>query len=167
MNQNKICPHCEVEYLPHIEQCADCGAALLLYEECRRSQEEKKHLMAKAFENAVVVREGDLNWLGRLHDVLIDNGIPCAVISDASCKKGSCRNTCRLIVSKEDTEKAQECITEYYMEIHPELRASNELLTQGKCPACGSPVGPSDNKCSDCGLTLVIIEEENQEADTR
>ena len=68
-----------------------------------------------------------------------------------------------MIVSTEDLERAQERVAEYYMEIHPELRASNELVSQGKCPACGSAVGADDNECSDCGLTLVIIEEENQE----
>jgi hypothetical protein len=163
MNRNKICPDCEVEYMPHIEKCVDCGAVLLLYEEHRQAQEEKKRLMAQAIENAAVVRDGDLKWLGKLYNVLIDAGIPCAVISDAGCKTGCCGNKCRLIVSKQDLERAQESISEYYMEIHPELRASNELISQGQCPACGSPVATGDNECSDCGLTLVIIEEENQE----
>ena len=162
MNRNKICPDCEIEYLPHIEKCADCGAVLLPRGEHRQAQEEKKRLMAKAIENTAVVREGDLKWLGKLYDVLIDAGIPCTVISDAGCKKGCCSNKYRLIVSTEDLERAQERVAEYYMEIHPELRASNELISQGKCPACGSPVGAGDNECSDCGLTLVIIEEENQ-----
>src|SRR4030067_2170285 len=162
MNQNKICPNCEIEYLPHIEKCADCGAVLLLHEEHRQAQEEKKRLMAKAIENTAVVREGDLKWLGKLYDVLIDAGIPCTVISDAGCKKSCCSNKCRLIVSTEDIERAQERVAEYYMEIHPELRASNELLSQGKCPACGSPGAAGADECSDCGLTLVIIEEENQ-----
>jgi len=163
MNRNKICPDCEVEYLPHIEKCADCGSVLLLHEEHRQAQEEKKRLMKKAIDNAVVLREGDLKWLGELHNVLINAGIPCTVISDPSCKKGCCGTTCRLIVSKDDTERAQGRITEYYMELHPELRASNELITRGKCPACGTPVGPSDKECPDCGLTLIIIEEEDQE----
>ena len=163
MNRNKICPDCEVEYLPHIEKCADCGSVLLLNEEHRQAQEEKKRLMEKAIDNAVVLREGDLKWLGELHDVLINAGIPCTVISDPSCKKGCCGSICRLIVSKDDTERAQGRITEYYMELHPELRASNELITQGKCPACGTPVGHSDKECSDCGLTLIIIEEEEED----
>ena len=162
MNRNKICPDCEIEYMPHIEKCADCGAVLLPRGEHRQAQEEKKRLMAKAIENTAVVREGDLKWLGKLYDVLIDAGIPCTVISDAGCNKGSCGNKCRLMVSIEDIERARERVEEYYMEIHPELRSANELISQGKCPACGSPVGAGDNECADCGLTLVIIEEENQ-----
>lgn len=163
MNQNKICPECEIEYLPHIEKCADCGAVLLLHEEYRRSQEERKRLTEKFIENAVVVREGDLKWLGELYNVLIDAGIACTVTSDGSCNKGCCGAKCKLIVSSEDVERAQERIAEYFMEMHPELRASNELISQGKCPACGSPVGAGDNECSDCGLALVVIEDENRE----
>jgi hypothetical protein len=163
MNRNKICPDCAIEYLPHIEKCADCGAVLLLHEEHRRAQEERKQLAAKAIENSAVVREGDLKWLGELYNVLIDAGIPCTVTSDAGCNKGHCRDKFRLVVSTEDLERAQERVAEYFRELHPELRASHELDNQGKCPACGSPVGSGDNECSDCGLILVVIEEENQE----
>jgi hypothetical protein len=160
MNRNKICPACEVEYLPHIEKCADCGAALLLREEHARVQSERARLTAKAIEDAVVVREGDLKWLRELYRILIDAGIPCTVIADAGCNKGCCGAKCQLIVSAEDHERAQERITEYFMEMHPELRVSNELLSQGKCPGCSSPVGAGDIECPDCGLTLLLIEEE-------
>ena len=50
MNQNKICPACEADYLPHIEKCADCGAVLLLPEEYRKAQEERKRIEKKALE---------------------------------------------------------------------------------------------------------------------
>lgn len=163
MNQNKICPDCGTEYFPQIERCADCGAVLLVPEELKKAQEEKKRLMEKAVENEVVVREGDLNWLSELYTVLIDAGIPCTVRSDAGCKKG-CRGKCRLVVSTEDFERAQERIEEYFMEMHPEIRASYAMASEGKCPACGSPVGPGDRECPDCGLPLVIIEEEGDKS---
>jgi len=158
-----MCPDCEIEYLPHVAKCADCGAVLLLREEHNRAQEEKKRLAAKAIENSAVVREGDLKWLGELYNALIDSGIPCAVASPPGCNIGHCRNKLQLIVSKEDLERAQERVAEYFREIHPELRASHELAQQGKCPACGSPVGAGETECPDCGLTLLLIEEENQE----
>ncbi len=163
MNRNKICPDCETEYLPHIEKCADCGVTLILHEEYRSVQEEKKRLAEKAVRNAVVVREGDLKWLDELCNVLIDAGIPCTVTSDSGCNKGRCGDKWQLIVSKEDVERAKERIEEYFMEMHPEIRASNELVSQGKCPACGSPVHAGANECPDCGLMLVIIEEEDEE----
>lgn len=163
MNRNKICPHCESEYLPHIEKCADCNATLLLLEEYQMAQEEQKQIMARAIENSVVVRKGDLKWLSELQGILIDTGIPCAIISDDACNKSCCGVKCQLIVSSKDLGRAQERIEEYFMEIHPEIRASNELINQGRCPACGSPVGDTDNKCPDCGLMLLVVEEENQE----
>jgi len=163
VNQNKICPNCKSEYLPHIEKCADCGAILLLYEELKKAEEEKKQLMTQAIENSVVVRKGDLKWLSDLRNILLDSGISCAIISDASCNKSCCGNKCQLIVSAEELERAQERIEEYFMEMHPETLTSKELITQGKCPACGSPVAEGDPKCPDCDLTFVVIEEENQE----
>jgi ribosomal protein L32 len=165
MDQDKICPVCEIEYMPHIEKCADCGAVLLSHEEYRRAQEERKRLTEEAIENAVVVRKGDLKWLTELYNVLIDAGIPCTVTSDG-CNKGCRGAQCSLIVSPEDVEKAQERIAEYYMEMHPELRVSNELISQGKCPACGSPVSAGDIECPDCGLTLVVIEDEDREEES-
>jgi peptidyl-tRNA hydrolase len=162
MSRNRICPECGTEYLPHIEKCADCGAVLLLPEELEKAQEEKKRLMGKTLEREVVVREGDLNWMSELYAVLIDSGIPCSVRSDAGCRKGRCGTTCRLVVSPEDVERAQGRIEEYFMEMHPEIRASRELVSEGKCPACGSPVGADARECPDCGLPLVIIEEEGE-----
>jgi len=164
MSRNRICPECGTEYLPHIEKCADCGAVLLLPEELEKAREEKKRLMGKTLEHEVVVREGDLNWMSELYAVLIDSGIPCTVRSDAGCRKGRCGDKCRLVVAPEDSERAQERIEEYFMEVHPEIRASRELVREGKCPACGSPVGADARDCPDCGLPLVIIEEEGEKS---
>jgi hypothetical protein len=160
MNLNKICPDCECEFLPHVLKCSDCGATLLLPEEHRKAQEEKKRIAEKIVENSVVVREGDLGWMSELRTALINSGIPCTIHFDDGCRKGCCGDKCRLVVSKEDLERAQESIEEYYMEVSPELRVSNELIREGKCPACSSPVGNDERECRDCGLPLLIVEEE-------
>ncbi len=160
MNLNKICPDCESEYLPHIRQCADCGAALLFPEEYGKAQAERKRLDEKTVENGVVVREGDLGWMSELRSVLIDAGIPCGIHSETGCRKGCCGDKCRLVVSSDDIDKAQERIEEYFMDINPELRVSSELIKEGKCPACGSPVPADARECQDCGLPLLIVEEE-------
>jgi hypothetical protein len=159
MKRNKICPDCGTEYLPHVDTCADCGAVLLLPDEYEKAQGEKERLRRRAVDDEVAIREGDLNWVGELHSVLIDSGIPCAVRADSCCGKG-CRPKCRLVVSRADVEKALERIEEYFAEMHPEIRTSRELLSEGKCPACGSPVGAGDRACPDCGLMLVMEEEE-------
>ena len=110
-----------------------------------------------------MLRKGDLKWLRELYNVLIDAGIPCAVTSESGCNTYRCGEKLRLVVAAEDFAKAHERIEEYFRELHPELQASHELAKQGKCPACGSPVGADDTECSDCGLMLVVIEEEKQE----
>ena len=158
MQQIKICPDCTTEYFPHIEKCADCGAVLLSSEENKKVQEGKRQLKDKALENQVVVREGDKKWMEELYQVLIDSDIPCLITADAGCNKRCSADTRRLLVSSKDVEKANELIEEYYSEIHPEAQASKKMVSQGKCPACGSPVGSDAVECPDCGLTLLIVE---------
>lgn len=160
MNLNKLCPVCQTEYLYHILKCTDCGADLLLPQEHRKAQEDKKRLGQKAAENRAVVREGDLDWMSELRAVLVDAGIPCMLHSGLNCKKGCCGDNFQLLVSSDDLESAQLRIEEYFMAINPELCTANELIKEGKCPACGSPVDTDERECPDCGLSLLIIEEE-------
>lgn len=158
MTQIKICPDCSAEYFAHIENCADCGATLLLPEENQKIQEERQRCKDKSFENAVVVREGSLKWMDELYNVLINAGIPSMVNTGDGCQKGCCGDTCRLLVSARDAEKANEQIEAYYAEIHPEIRTSREMMSQSRCPACGSPVSSGAVECPDCGLILMIVE---------
>jgi hypothetical protein len=158
MQQIKVCPDCATEYFSHIKDCADCGALLLSHDENRKVQEEKRLCIGQALEDQVVVREGELIWMKELYNVLIDAGIPCVINADAGCNKGCCGGRDRLFVSTRDLEKANERIDQYHIEIHPEMQASQEMVSQGKCPACGSNVDSDAVECQDCGLTLIIIE---------
>lgn len=158
MKQIKICPDCETEYFAHIEKCADCGTDLLTPEHNLKLQNERQQCKDKALENPVIARKGDLKWMDELSNVLIDSAIPCIVTSDAGCNKSCCGGSYHLLVSAENGERAKERIEEYYAEIDPEVKASNEMISQGKCPACGHYVGPDAAECSDCGLTLIIID---------
>jgi len=160
MNQNKLCPVCQSEYLHHIQKCVDCGADLLLPEEQRKAQEEKKLLGDKALENGAVVREGDLDWMTELREVLVHAGIPCKLHSELNCKKGCCGDKFQLVVSPDNLDRAQQKIEEYFMAINPELLTANELIKEGKCPACGFPLATDERECPECGLSLLIIEEE-------
>ncbi len=160
---HKLCPQCETEYLPHIEKCADCGSVLILPEELEKAREQRRLTGEKKVDEKVVVREGELDWMTELREVLIDSGIPAEVRSEDDCGQGCCGGGCRLVVSPADRERAQQRVEEYFMEVNPELRESNELLKEGKCPACGSPVGPEARECPDCGLQLLIVEEEGEE----
>jgi hypothetical protein len=157
MSEIKICPDCRTEYYPHVECCADCGALLVWPDENKTVQEKKTQRNENDLGDQVVVRAGSLKLIDELFNVLIDSGISCAVNADAGCSKGRCGDTCRLLVSPQHLAEANERIEAYCMEIYPEIKASKELISQGKCPACGSPVGSNAVECPDCGLTLVII----------
>jgi hypothetical protein len=154
----KICPDCSCDFLDHVEKCARCDAVLVSFEDHARRQEEKRSLLETALEDQAVVREGEVKWLSELADMLLESGIPCRIHSDPGCA-GSCRgNTCQLIVSRRDLERAHLRIEDYFAEMHPEVLASREMMGEGKCPACGSAVGSDEAECPDCGLALLIIE---------
>lgn len=153
----KICPDCATEYFPHIQNCADCGTALLLPEEHRKLLEERKQCREETLENPVMIREGDLQWLNELYSVLLDASIPCVITVDR-CKKGCGSHPHQLLVSESDAGKANELVEEYFMKLHPEVRASKDMKEGGRCPACSSPVNADSVECPDCGLRLLIIE---------
>lgn len=153
----KICPDCGTEYFAHIQNCADCGAVLLLPEENRKLQEERKRCREEILDSPVVVREGDLDWLKELYNVLIDASIPCVIHIDR-CKKGCSSHAHQLLVSESDAGRATELVEEHLMRLHPEMQASKDMSDEGRCPACGSPVNPDSVECPDCGLRLLIIE---------
>ena len=160
MTQIKICPACLTEYFQHIESCADCGSLLVSPEETKIEQMEEKQSIDNDLANSVVVREGSSKWINELLNVLVDSNIPCGINTDAGCNKGCCGDTYRLMVSSQYFEKARERIEKYCMEIHPEIKVSKDLISQGKCPACGSPVGSDAVECQECGLILLIVEKE-------
>ena len=153
----KICPDCGTEYFSHIQNCADCGTVLLLPEENKKLQEEREKCGEEILDKPVVIREGDLQWLNELYNLLIDASIPCIINVDR-CKKGCSSHPHQLLVSESDAEKANEVVEEYFMRLHPEIRASRDMREGGRCPACGSPVTSDTVECPDCGLRLLIID---------
>lgn len=159
MNLNKICPDCGAEYQPHIGKCADCDVLLLSPEECARAQEERKLTEERSVEEWVKLMEGELNWMAELKAVLLDARIPCILSSDSDYRK-SCGNTVKLMVSPDNFERSSHAIEEYLMELEPDLRIAKEMFGKGKCPACGASIGNIIRECPDCGLPLIIIEEE-------
>ena len=160
MSEIKLCPNCGTEYFSHIEYCADCDAVLLTPEENKIAREEKKRQVDKDSWTPVILRKGSLTWMDELYRVLTNTGIPCVVNAEEGCSKGGCGATYCLLVSSQNAEVANDRIEEYCMEIHPEIKDSKELISQGKCPACGCSVDSNAVDCPDCGLTLMIIFEE-------
>ena len=160
MSDIKLCPNCKTEYFAHIEHCADCGAVLLTPEENKIALEEKKRQVDKDSWAPVIIRKGSLPWMNELRSVLADLGIPCTISGEEGCSKGGCGATYCLLVTSENAKVAHERIEEYCMELHPEIKDSQEMISQGKCPACGCSVSSDARDCPDCGLTLMIVFDE-------
>lgn len=156
MSQIKICPECNTEFFQHVQNCTDCGAALVLPEENQKIQDARNKCKEDMLDNAIPVKEGDLDWINELYNMLLDASVPCVIKANIGC--GCSGHPYSLLVSADVSERANELIEEHYAHVHPEIEASNELVNQGKCPACESPVGPNDQECRDCGLTLMITE---------
>jgi rubrerythrin len=86
----------------------------------------------EAHDEWVVIKEEVQEWIQKLSHMLSEKDIPSRI--------------------------ALASIDEYYMELHPEIRESQELVDQGRCPACGHHVGTDARECPDCGLRLIIEE---------
>ncbi len=156
MSQDKLCPECNAEYLPHIVECPACDVPLVLPEELEETQERRQQFAEEEIKNAVAIKEGGKGWILELQDVLLNNGFSCNITLSQNCSPGQCDESFLLIVQEESAESAVNCIAEYIHNVHPEIKESEELAAQGKCPACGSETGADATECPDCGLLLMI-----------
>jgi len=156
MSDVKYCPECNAEYYPHIIDCADCGVPLKTPEELSELRERQRRFEEADAQETVAIKNDKKSWILELHHVLINKGYSSRVTVSPACTPGKCGETFLLIVPKEEAESAAKCIDEYTKVIHPELKESEELASQGKCPAFGFEVGFDAKECSDCGLLLVI-----------
>ncbi|MEE8423337.1 MAG: hypothetical protein V3S49_02230 [Thermodesulfobacteriota bacterium] len=159
MSQDKLCPECNAEYLHHIVDCPACGVPLVLPEELEEIQERQRQFAEEDIKNAVAIKEGGKRWILELRDLLINKGFPCTITISQSCPPGQCDESFLLVVPKEAAESAANCMAEYIHKVHPEIKESEELAAQGRCPACGSDAGVAATECPDCGLLLMIESE--------
>ncbi|MDR4509284.1 MAG: hypothetical protein MRJ65_13835 [Candidatus Brocadiaceae bacterium] len=118
----------------------------------------KTQILEEAHEEWVVIKEDMKDWIQELSHMLSENDICSRITLAPGCNTGKCGSKFILLVTKKDVHAALAHIEEYYMELHPEIRESQEWVAQGRCPACGCHVGADARECSDCGL-LFIIEE--------
>lgn len=106
----------------------------------------------------VVIKEEGQEWIRELSHMLSEEGISSRIALAPGCSAGQCGCQFHLLVNKKDVQAAIVSIDEYYMELHPEIRESQEWADQGRCPACGHHVGTDTTECPDCGLQFIIEE---------
>jgi len=102
------------------------------------------------------IKEDSQELIRELAHMLTEKGFKASVTVAQGCKAGTCGCKFLLLVLAKDSQAALQCLDEYYMELHPEMKETQEWMDQGKCPACGFDVGEKDKECSDCGLTLLF-----------
>lgn len=156
----KYCPECNTEYYSHIENCADCSVPLVTQSKMEELKHNKRNVSGNASSEPVAVREGDKSWIQEVYNHLETKGFTAKITCSPDCSPGRCGETFQIVVPSEDAEEAAQCIEEYNHEAHPELKESYNNSSEGKCPACGHDVGFEATECSDCGLMLLIEEEE-------
>ncbi|MEK6635076.1 MAG: hypothetical protein AABY38_01855, partial [Planctomycetota bacterium] len=100
--------------------------------------------------------EEEKEGIRELSDLLSRNGISSKIALAPGCSTGKCGCRYLLLTTKTDARTAHDCIEEYHIQKHPEIKTSREWETEGKCPACGYCVSPDTKECPDCGLLLII-----------
>ncbi len=161
MSEYKYCPECNSEFFPHVAECPDCYVTLKTPEELEELRESQRQLAEEDAKKVVAIKQGEKDWILELHHVLVERGYLCSVTVSPSCSPGKCGESFFLLVPKEEAESAINCINEHNYKVHPEIKVSDELTAQGKCPACGFDAGIDAKECPDCGLILVVESQED------
>ena len=103
------------------------------------------------------IDSGPMTRLRELSNVLTSSGIQSSIVAGPP---GMCSTDKALVVRSEEAEKAAAVVTEYWKRVHPELAEALDNADAGLCPACGATTGVDAKECNDCGLTLVIEEQD-------
>ena len=155
----KVCPDCRAEYLPHIEQCADCGAILTLPGQPAPPAPQPADATVSPHGDLVSVRVADLDWARRLGARLERAGIDHRLEAEAAAG-GRCHGAgrFRVLVRRPDAEAAMRVDAEQLQEEVPEMaRVDTGAPAGDACPACGDSVSETAAECPSCGLALMPV----------
>ena len=156
MAQYNYCPRCNAEYFLQIHTCARCDVPLETRDEGTLPPGRPKVSGTPELHDSVAIKEGEKGVISELHHMLADRGYASRVILSPDCAPGKCGETFLLLLPEDDAESALRVIDEYNHAMYPEIKLSEQLTAQGKCPACGFNAGAEARECPDCGLMLAI-----------
>ncbi len=152
----KICPKCESEYYAHISLCADRGILLIMPEEVEKERKKKPDIPASHHDELVTIREEGRESVRELSDLLLRKGLFSKIVLAPGCSTGKCGCRYLLLTTKGNALAAHNCIEEFHTQKYPEIKASQDWESQGRCPACGYSIRADTKECPDCGLLLII-----------
>lgn len=150
----RVCPECGAEYLPHVVDCPHCEVPTRSRLELASQQAAAgRDLALGAGAEAVALRTAPLAWARELAAFLADHGVPSRIGQVEDCGP-SCSDRCAVLVRAEDLQRAVRLDQEHLSRQVPETFADLADLPGDRCPACGAAVGEGEGECSDCGLAL-------------
>ena len=126
-----------------------------MQEEIEKKRDNKPAVSAHLHDEWVAIREEGKEGIRELSDLLTRNGISSKIVLAPGCSTGKCGCRYILLTTKTDAHAAHNCIEEFHIQKHPEIKTSQEWELQGRCPACGYCVSPDTKECPDCGLLLM------------
>ncbi len=167
----KICPNCDAEYFAHIETCKECNVTLVRpdetleitaqpYSGTTAGADDCASETGAHKEGLAYVETGPLGRVTEFSKILEKSGIKSEII--ALSQGSSCSSDFALLVEEQYEDGAKSILKEYWLTMHPEIRDSEEKERQGLCPACGADVKHNPMECHDCGLTLGVVETEEE-----
>jgi hypothetical protein len=150
--QVKVCPECGAEFFAHVIECNRCEAELVSPEEARGGAPKKKH--AAPDDGLACVEDGTYERANEVAWMLRSSGFDVKVLRTPG--GSSCKGSFGVFIDRGAATEAARKIQEAWKRSHPELAASEELIREGKCPACGALLMGSSEECPDCGLFLGV-----------
>ena len=165
----KYCLACDDEYMPHVEKCGVCGAALVSGSELRKRERErekrrKNRRNLTPNDDLVIVFNGDLGEAKRIEHLLGQECISAMLAGEGpSCGKGCCGGSkAQVLVHREDGMDAMRVIEDDFKAMTaidqsavPEDRGFDPSAGEHSCPACGHTFATTTSTCPDCGLCFV------------
>lgn len=162
----RICPECGAEYLPHVTECPACEVPTrsALDPPPPRAVAGQALALPEGVE-AVGLRSAPLPWAQELADLLADHGVPSRIARLEACGTGgSCSDRYTVFVRPEDLQQAVQVDHDHLSRQVPESFTDLAQVPGDRCPACGAAVGEGDGECPDCGLVLAPAAGAGQEA---
>ncbi|MBI5561479.1 MAG: hypothetical protein HY894_01300 [Deltaproteobacteria bacterium] len=149
MDDVKVCPRCEAEYYAHVSECASCGVPLVAPHEAAA-----REALPEAEGELVCVMEGPLDKVTELSGRLKKSGFETEALKIAGAGGCSPDSGFGVFVAKNQAAAAVGKMEEFWHGLHPEMKAAQERMNAGLCPACGAALNPANPECPDCGLFL-------------
>ncbi len=158
MENEKICPSCGAQYYAHITHCSDCNVALV--DQLPDIEPERDFDPEKA----IVIATGTVANLKKLIVMIEEAGVPHRVrpIDGESTLELTPGTLFGIYIDPDDADAIADLVRKQTMAEYPEIEKAREQLEAGICPACGFEAGEAKT-CPECGLPLLIEEEDEEE----